>query len=63
MKERVIGAFNWVKGNSIEALCMLGIVFGAVSLLCLFPEFFIGVAVGALAMAKKDLIAKWTDVL
>ena len=62
MKDRVIRAFNWVKGNSIEALCMLVIVMGAVSLLCLFPEFFIGVAVGALAMAKKDLIAKWTDV-
>ncbi len=62
MKERVIRAFNWVKGNSIEALCMLVIVMGAVTLLCLFPEFFIGVAVGALAMAKKDLIARWADV-
>ena len=63
MRERVIRAFNWVKGNSIEALCMLGIVMGAVMLLCLYPEFFIGVAVGAWAMAKKDLIAKWIDVL
>ena len=63
MKDRVIRAFNWVKDNSIEALCMLGIVMGAVMLLCLYPEFFIGVAVGAWAMAKKDLIAKWIDVL
>ena len=63
MKDRIIRAFNWVKGNSIETLCMLGIVLGTVSLLCLFPEFFIGVAVGALAMAKKDLIAKWADML
>ena len=63
MKDRVIRAFNWVKDNSIEALCMLGIVMGAVMLLCLYPEFFIGVAVGAWAMAKKDLIAKWIDML
>ena len=63
MKDRIIRAFNWVKGNSIEALCMLVIVMGAVTLLCLYPEFFIGVAVGALAMAKKDLIAKWIDML
>lgn len=62
MREQIIRAFNWVKGNNLEALCMLSIVMGAVTLLCLFPEFFIGVAVGAWAMAKKDLIAKWTDV-
>ena len=63
MKDRIIRAFNWVKDNSIEALCMLVIGMGAVSLLCIFPEFFIGVAVGAWAMAKKDLIAKWADML
>lgn len=58
MKDKIDGFIDWVKDNKTETWCIFAIMLGAATLICLHPEFFAGMIVGAVAGWNKDWIIR-----